>query len=204
MKKQRKQKLLPRHCHWCSKAIFHHCFCCFVEPILTLGYKPIFDPDENAEQYYPPGAQHFKYTTHDMTVLDLFDPRAQLRYDLNDPVPESEHEAYQTVVDLGTVEHIFDTRMCFENCFRMLATGGSYILCTPVKGRFRHGLHTFSPELIDGILRLNYFRIIWRGFLEPRNSSELSSRDVGIFLVAQKTRPIGKLVLPYWRPAHAE
>lgn len=101
----------------------------------------------------------FKYTSlrellhaagHQVTTLDLFDSRADLQYDMNQPVPESEHEKYGTIIDIGCLEHLFDTAQCLENCIRMLRPGGHYLLHTPVNGYFQHGLHVFNPQgLVD-------------------------------------------------------
>ncbi len=60
----------------------------------------------------------------------------------------TQHERYQTVYDVGTIEHVFDTRQCFENCARMVAVGGHYFIHTPVRGYFGHGLHTFAPGIL--------------------------------------------------------
>ncbi len=46
----------------------------------------------------------------DISVIDLFDPRADKRYDMNQPVPQSEHERYGLFVEIGSFEHVFDTR----------------------------------------------------------------------------------------------
>src|ERR1035437_6350889 len=45
----------------------------------------------------------------EVVTLDLFDPRASLRYDMNYPVPQAEHGRYATLIDIGSFEHLFDT-----------------------------------------------------------------------------------------------
>jgi hypothetical protein len=95
----------------------------------------------------------------DVTSIDLFDETADLQYDLNVPVPSREEERYRTVCDIGSLEHVFDTKQCMENCMRMVGPGGHYLLQTPVKGYYGHGFHTFNPELIISAFRLNGFDI---------------------------------------------
>jgi hypothetical protein len=60
-----------------------------------------------------------------VTTLDYFDSRADLRYDMNQPVPEGEHNRYGTLIDIGSLEHLFDTAGCLENCFRMVRRGAT-------------------------------------------------------------------------------
>jgi hypothetical protein len=176
------------------KVLFHCYLDCFNVPMLTLGRKAVFDSERDFEGIYPPDALPLTYATHDIVALDMFDPRAHLRYDLNYPVPEREHEVYQTIVDIGTLEHVFDTRACLENCFRMLAPGGHYFLVAPVKGYFGHGFHTFNPELVDGVLAANHFDIKWRYFADRDGKRGLDHEDVSIFVLARKLHRMVRFV----------
>src|SRR5712691_9861384 len=38
-------------------------------------------------------------------TLDLFDQRANLRFDMNTPVAAEYHELYDSIIDLGSLEH---------------------------------------------------------------------------------------------------
>jgi hypothetical protein len=135
----------------------------------------------------------------DVTHLDYFDARAQLRYDMNQPVPEVEHERYGTLIDIGCLEHVFDTRQCLENCLRMVRTGGTYFLHTPVNGFLGHGLHTFNPEGLVGALRINGFEILYHRYC-AKDGSPLKSPgeapDALIWLVGRKTKPLGEFEIP--------
>lgn len=134
-----------------------------------------------------------------VSVLDLFDARAELRYDMNLPVPDSEYEQWGTLIDIGCLEHLFDTRQCLENCMRMVSTGGVYFLHTPVNGYLGHGLHTFNPEGLLGALQLNGFEILYHRYCAKdgtplKDPSE--APDALIWLVARKTRAIDEFQIP--------
>jgi hypothetical protein len=135
----------------------------------------------------------------EVVTLDHFDPRASLRYDMNEPVPESEHERYGTVLDIGCLEHVFDTRRCLENCLRMVRTGGCYFLHTPVNGYLGHGLHTFNPEALLGALELNGFELLYHRYC-AKDGTPLGdpgdAPDALIWLVARKTRPLARFAVP--------
>lgn len=135
----------------------------------------------------------------DVNVIDLFDDRANKRYDMNHPVPESEHERYGLFMDIGSIEHVFDTRQCMENELRMVRTGGIYMLHTIVNGYFTHGFHVFNPEALIKVLNLNGFEIIYLRYSNPLCvplKSPSQARDVLIWLVARKLAPLEDFILP--------
>jgi hypothetical protein len=131
--------------------------------------------------------------------LDLFDSRADLQYDMNRPVPETEHQKYGTLLDIGCLEHLFDTAQCLENCMRMVRTGGHYLLHTPVNGYFGHGLHVFNPQgLIDcftdngfEIVYLKYSTLFGKPVSDPKKV-----RNAIIWLVGRKKRDIETFSCP--------
>lgn len=135
----------------------------------------------------------------DIHCVDLFDARADLRYDMNQPVPESEHAKYGTVIDIGSIEHVFDTRQCLENCVRMVRPGGHYLLNTTVKGYHLHGLHTFNPEGFLLALTENGFELRYHAYCtvdgKPIDNPS-DGEDVLIWLVGRKIADVGVWVSP--------
>ncbi|UCH12737.1 MAG: class I SAM-dependent methyltransferase [Candidatus Omnitrophota bacterium] len=130
------------------------------EPFLMVGYQAISGDNLPKDFSYKDFKQLLiSKGIKNITVIDKFDSRADLKHDLNLPIPEDEYEKYNTVFDIGSLEHVFDTKQCLDNCMRMLKPNGFYFLHTPVKGYFNHGLHTFSPELIIQSFKLNKFKI---------------------------------------------
>ena len=118
---------------------------------------------------FPPIPEGFRYGSltellrargKTVVSLDFFDSRADLRYDMNQPIPQSEHNQYGTLIDIGCLEHLFDTAHCLENCVRMVRCGGHYLLHTPVNGYFGHGLHVFNPQGLIDCLGANGFKIV--------------------------------------------
>jgi hypothetical protein len=110
------------------------------------------------------------YGISSVDVLDLFDERATYRFDMNQPVPDDLHGAYGTVIDIGSIEHVFDTRTCLENLFRMLKVGGHLLIHTPCNGYFGHGLHTFNPEAIRLAMEVNGFEIVYLAYSSKRGT----------------------------------
>jgi hypothetical protein len=180
------------------------------EPVLQIGYQVIRGRNLPEDFDYPDVKAFLAARgVTDVTAIDYFDHKADLRYDLNRPVPEHEHERYRTVIDIGTIEHLFDTRQCLENCMRMTAVGGHYFLHTPVKGWFEHGLHTFHPRVMTRAFELNGFEIVWQHFTSMRGEWLESADDADdslVWIVARKTASMGEFQIPQqdeWGDAYA-
>jgi hypothetical protein len=145
----------------------------------------------------------------EIEILDLFDRRATLRHDMNSPIPAEHHERYGTLMDIGCLEHVFDTRQCLENGLRMVRTGGHLLLHTCVNGYYRHGLHVFNPEALLDALTRNGFEIVLERYSTRKGgpiADPSKARDVIIWLVARKTRELGEFQPPQqgkWRERYA-
>jgi hypothetical protein len=133
----------------------------FAAPVLCFGYQDMENGVTINGTQYRSLQDAIEADGMEAHSVDLFDERADLRYDMNNPVPAFEHERYGTLIDIGSIEHLFDTRQCLENCMRMLRVGGHYLLHAPISGYFGHGLHTFHPEGLMAALEINGFRILY-------------------------------------------
>jgi hypothetical protein len=135
-------------------------------------------------------------------VLDWYDTRANLRLDMNLPVAAELHDRYGMFIDIGCLEHVFDTRQCIENCMRMVAPGGHYILCTPVSGYVSHGFHTFDPKGLGLAMTLNGFDVVYQRYTTPMGKVLRKPRgDTLIWLVGRKRSTMGEFKVPqqdYW------
>ena len=80
--------------------------------------------------------------------LDISDfEGADIQHDLNLPVPESLHGRFESVLDLGTSEHVYQISQVFENVSTLVKPGGQIIHMLPANGQCGHGFWQFSPEL---------------------------------------------------------
>jgi hypothetical protein len=66
---------------------------------------------------------------------------------MNHPIPEALKGTYQTVIDSGTLEHVFNFPVAIKNCMELIKINGHYIGITPCNNFFGHGFYQFSPEL---------------------------------------------------------
>ena len=73
------------------------------DPLLCFGFQE-FDLGATLDgQQYLHLGDYFATVGIRATSLDLFDPRSELRYDMNYAVPESEYDRYGTFIDIGSL-----------------------------------------------------------------------------------------------------
>lgn len=66
--------------------------------------------------------------------------------DMNLPIPDTLLHRYDTVIDFGCTEHIFDVAQSYRNITRMCKPGGRVMHVVPSNGFCGHGFYQFSPE----------------------------------------------------------
>jgi len=139
------------------------------------------------------------YGATSVQTLDAFDDRATFMNDMNLPVGEDLVNRFSTIIDIGSLEHVFDTRQCIENLLTMLKTGGHIFFHVPCNGYCNHGFHTFSPDCITGALESNGCVIRYMKFTS-RDGFELKHPAVAahslLWVVAQKMEEKHTFVIP--------
>jgi hypothetical protein len=81
---------------------------------------------------------------------------ATLIHDLNRPIPLSLCNRFTTVIDSGTIEHIFNFPQVIQNCMKMVKVGGQFISITAANNFLGHGFYQFSPELFYRVFSAAY------------------------------------------------
>ena len=61
------------------------------------------------------------------------------------------------ILDGGTIEHVFDTRVALESIARMLRVGGRVLHTNPATNYLAHGFYQFSPTLYYDFYAANAF-----------------------------------------------
>jgi hypothetical protein len=67
-------------------------------------------------------------------------------HDLNMPVRSDRYETFDTVIDGGTLEHVFNVPTALANAMRMVRVDGRLVIFTPANNLCGHGFYQFSPE----------------------------------------------------------
>ena len=77
-------------------------------------------------------------------------------HDLNADLPEELVGQFTLVLDVGTLEHVFDFPKAVRNVMRMVAPGHHLVIVTPCNNEAGHGFYQFSPELFFRVLSPRY------------------------------------------------
>lgn len=73
--------------------------------------------------------------------------RATHIHDMNRPLPAGLKSRYDTVIDGGCLEHIYNAPQALWNCSELCRPGGQIIHVLPANNFCGHGFWQFSPEL---------------------------------------------------------
>ena len=145
-------------------------------------------------------------------VSDYENPDFKL--DLNYEIEEKYHNSFDNIIDIGTLEHIFDVNTALKNMIKMLRVNGFLIISTPSSNMIDHGFYSFSPTLFYDFLSINGFEIK-KCFLREsspyiyENKSILyeyknhgiqipfmSSKSVEFTVIAKKITEVQKYIIP--------
>jgi hypothetical protein len=126
---------------------------------------------------------------------------ADVIHDLNEPIGPELHSRFDTVIDGGTLEHVFHFPNSIRTCMELVKTGGHLILMTPWHNYSGHGFYQFSPELFYNILSpangyvmermLMVSEGYWYGIRNPseiQRRIEVSTADsIDLYIIAKRT-----------------
>lgn len=94
-------------------------------------------------------------------------------HDFNLPIADSFKAKYSTVLDGGTLEHVFNYPVALQNCMELIREGGHFLAITPTNNFSGHGFYQFSPELFFRVFSdANGFEIVDMVLMEDRRGSD--------------------------------
>ncbi len=116
------------------------------------------------------GETNYQNYTNCQTVLSLFGAKRvfvadisdyenpDILMDLNIPVKKQYHNKFDVILDIGSLEHIFNIPQALENIKLMLKPEGTVILDCPSSNAINHGFYQISPTLFFDYFTLNGFK----------------------------------------------
>ncbi len=129
---------------------------------------------------------------------------ADIIQDLNIPLEDTKKQ-FDTILDFGTSEHIFNIIQCFKNISDLCKLDGHIIHCLPANNNCGHGFWQFSPELFFNIYReengfieteiflINLFdKDNWYKVKKQQKGERLELNSIEPLYLLVKTKKIGK------------
>lgn len=72
---------------------------------------------------------------------------ATIVHDLSAPLPSPMHATFSVVLDIGTLEHVFEFPAALRHALSAVTIGGHFVTIGPVNNDAGHGMYQFSPEM---------------------------------------------------------
>ncbi|GAB4520528.1 MAG: hypothetical protein Tsb0013_24120 [Phycisphaerales bacterium] len=123
----------------------------------------------------------------DVHTMDVSDYEgAAITHDLNTPLPSEHDQAYDTVFDGGTLEHVFNFSEALRSAMRLVKVGGNFFTHQVMNNMLGHGFYCLGPEVFfralspeNGFEVLNvriHERYPWAPFRRCPDPKDLKSR----------------------------
>lgn len=105
----------------------------------------------------------FFFTALNLEV-NFFDIRKirqnEIILDLNEELPKELENAYDIVLDCGTLEHCFNVGIAFINMLKLSKIEGMVMTSTPLNYP-NHGFWSFSPCVYENFFRVNSWKMLF-------------------------------------------
>jgi hypothetical protein len=141
------------------------------------------------------------------TKVDSFDnsdyENATHVADMNLPMPKDQFPQYDTIIDGGTLEHIYNVPQALKNLSHLCREGGQIIHISPANNECGHGFWQFSPELFyslysqeNGYSQTNVFMACkdnehyWYEVKKPSNGERVYIQSLAPLFVLCRTHKV--------------
>jgi hypothetical protein len=116
-----------------------------IEPVVrsTLKTKPDYHNEVYCENLL---TEYFGASSVESIDNSAYE-NASIIHDMNAQVPSSLTGRFNTIIDGGCLEHIFNIPQALKNCSIICKEGGQIIHILPANNYCGHGFWQFSPEL---------------------------------------------------------
>ena len=140
--------------------------------------------------------QHFNLLSLNALDYSSFED-ADIIHDLNIPL-ENSNKQFNTIIDFGTSEHVFNVTECLKNISNLCKINGHIVHCLPANNNCGHGFWQFSPELFFSIYdNRNGFdetEIFLINLFDKKNWYKINKQKIGERLELNSKEPLYLLV----------
>ncbi len=126
---------------------------------ISIGRQDLAVSQSAIKSFFGSGLSYKQDKYIDNLLLDFFGAssidsvdnsdyeQASIIHDMNLPLSDAMHCCYDTVIDGGSLEHIYNLPQALKNCSLLCRPGGQIIHILPAINHCGHGFWQFSPEL---------------------------------------------------------
>lgn len=176
----------------------------FGGPMLALGSLNIQEKEDTIREFARTNG--YANLLADLSVPSLFRDRYGLKkyvscdingladeyVDLGVPLPTALRGKFMSIMNGGTLEHVFDMRQATENIHDALAVGGTVIHTTPTTW-FDHGFVNHNPVMHHLVAKANGYEILSEGTYYNLGTFEGQTHPVvSVFQLDEEVPGFGK------------
>lgn len=112
-----------------------------------------------------------------MTAIDFHGTEQALKLDLNDPI--NLQQQFDLIMNLGTVEHVFNVAQAFKTIHDHTRPDGLMIHDLPFAGWVDHGFYSFNPTFYWDLAAANGYTLVGMMYTElnPLKIVQLNNRE---------------------------
>jgi SAM-dependent methyltransferase len=126
---------------------------------VTIGRQELHVPESMVRDAVSAGADYKNDKYCEKLLVDYFGSSAvdsidnsayedaSMIHDMNQPLPPDVRARYDTVIDAGCLEHIYNIPQALKNCSQFCKPGGQILHISPANNFCGHGFWQLSPEL---------------------------------------------------------
>jgi len=170
------------------------------ELLTSRGLSPADEPEPPGEDEHDRSkrlmthfADAFGYSSYE--ELDIND-RAEIRHDLNYPIPDDLRGRYDLVWDCGSIEHVMNAYQAMRNMLDLARVGGILLCLQAIGDQTNAGYWTISPNFYLDFLGANGVEIL-EFLLWDRRGHTLRAGKV-----ITKGQPVGATIPPLRVPGY--
>jgi hypothetical protein len=160
-----------------------HSMAAIQSPVFVLGSQEIHEPVDTIRAFATRSGHSSlaeglsvralfrdRYSVETFRDCDLND-KADLTLDISQLLPSALVGSALTVLNSGTIEHVFDIASAFRTIHELSRAGGVLLHCAPLSWH-NHGFYNLTPRVFAAIAEANGYSLIAEAFHFPRGILE--------------------------------
>jgi hypothetical protein len=128
-----------------------------------------------------------RYGVADYVDCDL-NGLADITIDFGQPLDARFRGRFNSILNGGTLEHVFDVRQAMANVHDLIRVGGSMIHLAPVTW-MNHAFININPKMFRAIAEANGYAVLVEAFYAPRGAASPEASEYAVKFVTNMTDP---------------
>lgn len=132
----------------------------------------------------------------DYKSIDIDGTYNSLIFDLNFNIKDKYNYniTHDIVTNIGTTEHVFDQKACFENIHDLCKTNGLMIHLLPISGHENHCFFNYHSTFFEHLAEVNNYEILYMDYYKTTYYAENDSEHIIVILKKNNSQKFNNLI----------